>query len=87
MGETWEDSGRITPEQVKALMSAMGFDTNQTKFAKVLNVTPSYINHVLSGRKDVRNGPLQVLLRWLFAEYGIDGGRAPVPSIRVRRTT
>lgn len=82
MSTTWSESEPITPEQIKALMEAMGFD-NQTKFADVFEVTQQYVNRLLNGKQQVSNGPMRVLLRWLFAEYGIDGGRPPVPSIRV----
>jgi len=80
MSATWDDAEPIRAEQIQALMAAMGF-TNQTEWAKVFQVRQQHINRLLNGRAQAI-GPIAVLFRWLFLVYHIEGGRAPVPSMR-----
>lgn len=80
---TWSEGEPIEAEQIKALMEAMGL--NQSQFAEMAELSQPYANRLVNANREVVKGPLRVLLRWLFAEYGIEGGRAPVPSIAVKK--
>lgn len=83
MAGTWSEGAPVEAEQIRALMTAMGL--NQSQFAEMMELSQPYVNRLVNGKSDVAKSPLRVLLRWLFAEYGIGGGRPPVPSIRVEK--
>lgn len=81
MGRVWDEGAEIAPSQLEELMARMGL--SQAELADVLEVTVGHLNNLLHGRREVIYGPTRVLIRWLFAVYGVEGGRPAHPKIPV----
>ena len=81
MGTTWDDGPPVEPWQIEELMRRMGL--GQTSFAEAIEVSQQHVNRLVKGKSPVVPGSTRVLLRWLLAVYGIEGGRAPTPGIPV----
>jgi transcriptional regulator with XRE-family HTH domain len=77
----WDSGSPIEPGHIDELMVRMGL--NQSQLARVMEISQQHVNRLVNGKAEVLEGPTRVLLRWLFAVYGIDGGRAPTPTIPV----
>lgn len=82
MADVWDDGPVIGPEQIQELIRRMGL--SQTDFAeRVLEQSQPHVNKLVNGKAPLVRGSTRVLLRWLMAVYGVEGGRAPVPGIPV----
>lgn len=81
MGRIWDDGAEISPSQLEELMARMGL--NQSELADLLELSQPHVNALIRGRKTVTYGSTRVLLRWLFAVHGIEGGRPAHPRIPV----
>ena len=82
MPSVWDPEPPIDASQVQELISQMGL--TQVQFAEVMNVTQPTVNRWVKAKAPVE-GPASVLMRWLFAVYGIQGGRTPTPKIPLQR--
>ena len=73
----------VEPAQIAALRERLRL--NKTQFAAVLETDRGHLSKLENGDLDVAPGPLNILLRWLFSVYVIEGGEPPHPSIPVVR--
>ncbi|MDB4950441.1 MAG: hypothetical protein JWM27_3090 [Gemmatimonadetes bacterium] len=78
----WDDEPELDASLLADLRARMGFKKKKD-FAKVLGITYAYVHNLETGRAELGRGTLRVLLRWLYAVYGLPGGRPPHPSIPV----
>lgn len=82
-GETvWDDEPELDARHIDELRRRMGIKKKKD-FAAVLGVTYGYVYRLENEPDVLKRGSTRVLLRWLYAVFGLPGGRAPHPSIPV----
>lgn len=83
MAIDWDDDSPLDPAKIAELIERTGL--TQEKFAAMVEMSQPHVSKLKRGAAPVLEGPTRVLLRWLFAVYGIEGGRAPHPGIPVKQ--
>lgn len=78
----WDDEPDLDARHIGELRTRMGL-TKKRDFAAVVGVTYGWVHNLERDPDALKRGATRVLLRWLYAVYGLPGGRPPHPSIPV----
>lgn len=78
----WDDEPHLDGRHIGELRTRMGL-TKKKDFAAVVGVTYGWVDNLEKDPDALKRGATRVLLRWLYAIYGLPGGRPPHPSIPV----
>ena len=77
----WEDEPNLDGRHIDELRTRMGL--KKKDFAAVVGMTYGWVYKLENDPDALKRGATRVLLRWLYAVYGLPGGRPPHPSIPV----
>ena len=75
------DIPAVTGEKIKELRKRMHL--TQAELGQVLRVDAVYVSNLETGKKELADTPLRVLILWLMSVFGVAGGQAPHSSIPV----